>query len=349
MFTACVASPGAIAFFGHVGRVEVFLILATTMTSSIGILVALNRDAANHVKGPVPHAVVEKFSLEFGLILAAVFCAASIGVAGAATGPKTTPPAAGVDNPGSATGTGTSRPSQVKTAPDTVDGGQQPESSSGATVAPAPCLESPGEDPAIPSAIRTAMIQASHNGATPYYGCIEAVVAQPDGSYVQHFSNSDAFLLGSDLGAGLVNDAVAAEIARGGSLIVANIGGQPLNLIPCFDNNGDFQPFVTQGSVITALYGREVASEVPVEIDPRVLKAFGAEVLDDHVVLAPTGPAITLGGNVVQQPFINPLTGQTVSLSNQLPASELTADELWGACNGGTGAPHWFVASELGN
>ena len=194
------------------------------------------------------------------------------------------------------------------------------------------------------------MIEASHHGATPDYGCIEAVVRQSDGSYLQHFSNSDAFLLGSNAGTGVVNDSVAAKLPSGrtpGQELSANIGGQPLDLVPCFDDHGDFQPFISPGSRVTALYGRAVTSEVPIEIDPQIIPAFAAEIEVDHVVLAPVGPSIALGGNALQQSFEDPLTGDTTTLTNQQPGSALTVDQLWGACNLGNGPPPWYVMSEL--
>ena len=340
LFLLCLAAPGSVCVFGRVGLIESAFLFSTASLSCSAFLLALDRDAGEHVD--VRHRrdqILSLVTLEVALSSFILFFSITAVIAGAATGPRWSP-------------------HYAKTHPSTLPRHPQPPiakpvPTTTTTVPQEPpdqnvsaCLIAPGDSPAIPASIRTAMIVASHQGASPAYGCLEPVQVQSDGSFLQRLSKSPAILIGSSEGAGVVNALVANDLnfadGEEASDLLASLGGQPLDLVPCFSDQGDFQPFVSTGSKVVGLFGRAVTSDSPIMVAPAVLPAFAAELILDKTVLAPVGPAVFTQGGVTQQSFVDPLSGQSVVLTSEDSGIPLTADELWNACNPGLVAPSWL-------
>jgi hypothetical protein len=344
-----VTGPGVLDIFGEVSRAESVWLWLTTGVFITGVLFVANREVRDQIASPPASWFAPAFTVESAVVLVAAIAFLPIGVAAAQTRSASTRSSMRltVKRPeppiGHAKGILVS-PSQVHpdvplppSAVSTAGPSQTAKPSSTCSVGPGGA--------SLPRGISDLMIQASAHAAAESYGCLDAVIPQADGSYLQQFDNSPALLMGSPYGAGVVNDLVASEILASspGALDLASLGGQPEDPVSCFSGEGDLQPFVGESGVITALWGRAELRESPMQIAKAVLPSYAQEVISHDVALVPLAQAVSSVG-VTQQEFLNPLTHQRLFLLSSNPGPTITISELWHACTGGQPMPAWYSA-----
>lgn len=217
------------------------------------------------------------------------------------------------------------------------------------------CEHVPGEGAPPPVAEKMAAASSPAAAKRQDWGCLSVVANNSDGSSVQRFELASAFLIGSELGAGIVGDSYADVLRAqvGERLTTEALGGLPLNRIDCADERADFQALVGDDGKVQRLFGRArksrrsengtVHSFQPFEVAPELFAAFNQHVRGGRV-LAPDGPArMNIDGRVSQE-FVDPsrtdLTEKIVLQGNlgSLP-QDFTAAVLHEGCSPGASVP----------
>lgn len=121
---------------------------------------------------------------------------------------------------------------------------------------PASCAIGPGDG--TPAAVAEHMRRASHARADDdAYGCLGPAAFDGD-HWVQNFARGTAVLVGSSLGAAIIDDVWRSvfERAGGGSLGLGALGGQLRNRSDCGDGVGDVQVVTDEAGRVVLLASR---------------------------------------------------------------------------------------------
>lgn len=163
------------------------------------------------------------------------------------------------------------------------------------------CAHHPGEGVPDEDTERF-MAQASEAASADTDGCITETETS-GAQVVQRYEGSEALLLGSGLGAGLLRDPMLGAYATltNGDPTFSALGGQVTNAFPCGDGDAEVQPAVRRGGLIVTLASRPVASgNRPAYTTPTALLEPYLRAFEGQQRIVAAGEAETDGGEVAQ-------------------------------------------------